>query len=369
MEPIQLTIEGCRARQRRVADALAAANFDVAVLATAENVQYLTATRPHWLLHSLVMVDATGHTTLVCPNSIPDHVAADEILTYEAQWHSTLRQTQPAAAAMMLRDAVGPLSGKVAVEAELPVATLESLGLADLHHTGDVQPIMRQLRRCKDADELALIGRSIECTHAMYQTARQILEVGVNELEMYSQLQRTAVQLAGEPLTASGNDYQCNSPGGPPRNRTAGDGELYILDLGAAYRGYWADNCRTFAVNGSATDPQQAAWEAVVAALRHVEATVKPGKSCGELFNEVQAMLDGHRRGAFFHHLGHGFGLFPHETPHLNPNWDDTFQEGDVFTAEPGLYYDELRAGIRLEENYRVTARGVEKLTRFPLEL
>ena len=38
------------------------------------------------------------------------------------------------------------------------------------------------------------------------------------------------------------------------------------------------------------------------------------------------------------HHLGHGVGLQPHEFPHLNPNWDDTLVEGEVFTIEPGLF-------------------------------
>jgi len=73
--------------------------------------------------------------------------------------------------------------------------------------------------------------------------------------------------------------------------------------------------------------------------------------------------------GGFSHHLGHGIGLYPHEAPHLNPNWDDRFEEGDVFTVEPGLYSDELRGGIRLENNYRVTAGGVELLTEFSLSL
>jgi Xaa-Pro aminopeptidase len=61
--------------------------------------------------------------------------------------------------------------------------------------------------------------------------------------------------------------------------------------------------------------------------------------------------------------------LFPHEAPHLNPNWDDVFEVGDVFTAEPGLYAPELRAGMRLENDYLVTETGVELLSDFPLEL
>jgi Xaa-Pro dipeptidase len=40
-----------------------------------------------------------------------------------------------------------------------------------------------------------------------------------------------------------------------------------------------------------------------------------------------------------------------------------------VFTVEPGLYTPELRAGIRLENDYLVTDRGVELLSDFPLDL
>ena len=80
-------------------------------------------------------------------------------------------------------------------------------------------------------------------------------------------------------------------------------------------------------------------------------------------------MLAGLSPWLFNHHLGHGVGLAPHEAPHLNPNWDDTFQAGDFFTAEPGLYHEELRAGMRLEQNYVVTDSGVKLLTDWPLEL
>ena len=104
--------------------------------------------------------------------------------------------------------------------------------------------------------------------------------------------------------------------------------------------------------------------------FEHLERTVKPGKSCAELFHEVQEILGEAPVGIFNHHLGHGIGLFPHETPHLNPNWNDTFEVGDVFTAEPGLYDEKLlRAGMRLENDYLVTETGVENLSPFPMEL
>ena len=51
-------------------------------------------------------------------------------------------------------------------------------------------------------------------------------------------------------------------------------------------------------------------------------------------------------------------------------NWDDTFEVGDVIAVEPAVYADdELRAGIRLENNYLVTETGVELLSDFPLGL
>jgi Xaa-Pro dipeptidase len=95
---------------------------------------------------------------------------------------------------------------------------------------------------------------------------------------------------------------------------------------------------------------------------------VKPGKRCREFFEEVSAMFEESGM-QLTHHLGHGIGLFPHEAPHLNPNWDDNFQEGEVFACEPGFYARQYREGIRIENNYLVTKTGVELLSDFPLDL
>lgn len=364
-----LSVELCRLRQQRVCALLERLRLDRAIFLTHENIQYLTGFRPHRLMQAMLCLEQSGRCTLAAPNEEPPVAAVDQCVTYPAQWLCTLRQEQLNSAAEALRASVGVAdicgTGVEGSAAGFPALSLmSSAGLPV-----DLEPEIWKLRRCKDADELQMIRKAVACTEAMYRRAREIICPGISELEVYNQLHAAAVHEAGEPLTALGNDFQCGSPGGPPRNRTARDGELYILDLGPAYRGYYADNCRTIAVNGQPTDEQFRAWSAIVSVLQMVEQTVRPGVSCRDLFQTAKAILDDCHPDAFIHHLGHGFGLFPHEAPHLNPNWDDEFQLGDCFTAEPGIYVPQLQAGIRLEQNYVVTADGVECLTGFPLEM
>jgi Xaa-Pro aminopeptidase len=203
----------------------------------------------------------------------------------------------------------------------------------------------------------------------MYERAREIVRPGVNEVDVYAELQAVAVRTLGEALTYFGQDFRSAARGGLPRNRVAQAGELYILDLGVGFRGYYSDNARTLAVGGAPSAAQRRAWQAVLDVFPLVESTVRPGASCRTLFEAVATQLDESRPWQFLTHLGHGVGLAAHEGPHLNPHWDDTFAEGDYIAVEPGLYHDELRYGVRLEQNYVVTAGGVELLTPWPLEL
>jgi Xaa-Pro dipeptidase len=142
-----------------------------------------------------------------------------------------------------------------------------------------------------------------------------------------------------------------------------------ILDLGVGFRGYYSDNARAIAVGGEPTDAQQRAWQAIIDVFEQFQSTARAGVSCRKLFEAAERQLGEFEPWVFKHHLGHGVGLAPHEGPHLNPRWDDTLAEGDFVTVEPGLYHDELRAGIRLEQNYVVKQGGVELLTDWPLEL
>lgn len=367
MTQYNIDISACRGRQQRLLAEMRRLNLDLAIVATTEHVQWLAGPKFAWTFQPAAALTSDGKLTLVAPNKPPETAAADEVVTYAAQWHSTLRNDQRQASNEALLKALAgkPKPSRVGVEFSTCGPRLaEALGGVAV----DIEADIYRLRRRKDPDELARLKKAIAGTGKMYARAREIVAPGINELEVFNQLQAVAVEEFGEMLTGTGNDYQSGARGGPPRNRRAEAGELYILDLGPAFRGYFADNSRAIAVS-SVTDEQQTAWTYIMQVFAHLEKTVRPGKSCKELFNEVQAILDASPHGEFNHHLGHGIGLFPHEGPHLNPFWDDTFEVGDVFTAEPGLYAPELKVGMRLENDYLVTPTGVELLSDFPLEL
>jgi Xaa-Pro dipeptidase len=357
-----------RGRQQRLLVEMRKLDLDLVIVARTEHVQWLTGPRFGWVYEPLAALWKDGSCTLVAPNEPPKVHAADAVTTYEAQWLCTLRNDQrEAAVAALLKSLAGQGEARrIGVEFSCcPLHLTRQLG----GELVDIEPKLFQLRRRKDPDELARIQHAIGATGAMYAKAREIMRPWLDELEMFNTLQTTAVDYLGEMLTGTGNDYASGEKGGPPRRRKTEPGELYILDLGPAFRGYFADNCRAIAVDGRPTPQQQAAQRHIADVFQIVTETVRPGASCRELFHTVSRHLAEFSGAVFDHHLGHGIGLFPHEAPHLNSSWDDVFEEGDVFTCEPGLYGPALRAGIRLENDYRVTATGVELLSPFPLEL
>ena len=101
-------------------------------------------------------------------------------------------------------------------------------------------------------------------------------------------------------------------------------------------------------------------WSRIDSLFAILEDAIRPGVDPKEMFILADEYLRWEGFSGMIHHLGHGIGLRVHETPELNPRYDAIFEEGDVITVEPGLYSEELKAGIRLEENYLVTTDGVE---------
>ncbi len=361
-----LELGQCRKRQSSLLAEMARRGIDQVLVTRADTITWLTGVYLGPLLESAAVLDAEGSLTLCLPTRKAETpAAADRVVSYEAKWLSTMRNDQAEACVAALLMELSPRRTAGAEFSKYNRHAAERW----LCDWVDVEPAIWQLRRRKHADELTLLAFANEANRQMYERARDIITPGLNELDLYCELYRVAVESLGEPPTYFGQDFRCAARGGSPRDRKCEAGELWILDLGVGYRGYYSDNARTIAVGGEPTAAQQQAWQLLVDVFPVIAQFVKPGASCKQLYETVLAQLKPSEPWLFNHHLGHGVGLAPHEGPHLNPNWDDTFAEGDFFTAEPGLYHDDLKAGIRLEQNYCVTDDGVELVTDWPLGL
>ena len=231
-------------------------------------------------------------------------------------------------------------------------------------------PPIRQLRRSKLPDEIALIERGVHGCEAAYAAARAAVGPGRTE---WTRMSIFTPRPPGPWASRSANSETIFRPEHPAdrlaiaRCRRANcfpsifpwsfavTGRIFVPHF---LRRRPADGCTISDSHRRAAD-----------ALGYVESTVRPGTNCRQLYLDVANQLKNPRGRVFPHHLGHGIGLSADEAPRLNPHWDDVFQEGDVFTAEPGLYAEELRGGVRLEKDYLVTAEGVRPLSGFPLDL
>lgn len=185
---------------------------------------------------------------------------------------------------------------------------------------------------------------------------------------------------AGSFIFAPGRD------GGFPHSRgEAGDelrlGQAIVFDYfpNEIGGGYFHDMTRTWSL-GYATPEVQAAYDQVMASFEIAEDNFRVGMPTKALQESVQDYFEslGHptSRSApgtatgYVHSLGHGVGLNIHERPSIGHLSKDTFQAGNLFTIEPGLYYPERGFGIRIEDTLLVTDTGeLASLTPFKKDL
>jgi Xaa-Pro aminopeptidase len=90
-----------------------------------------------------------------------------------------------------------------------------------------------------------------------------------------------------------------------------------------------------------------------------------PGASLAELDRRIRAGIEeAGYPGQPSHPICHGVGARAHEPPYAHQAGGGEIREGMVLAIEPGIYW-EGGGGLRLEDNFLITAGGAEKLSPF----
>ena len=167
MSSYETDFDACRGRQGRLIEHMQASGIDAAIVTQTEHVQWLVGPRFPWTMQAAAVLRVDGHLTLAAPKKPILKAAADEVVSYEAQWHSTLRNDQRQACMEVLEQAVGgKLNGnRIGVE----YSCFGRHGTFGERELVDIEPTLYRLRRRKDADELARIRKAIAGTGKMYE--------------------------------------------------------------------------------------------------------------------------------------------------------------------------------------------------------
>src|SRR6476659_9022785 len=136
------------------------------------------------------------------------------------------------------------------------------------------------------------------------------------------------------------------------------EGEPVLFEIWVCADGYWADHTKNLVVGE--LKPEYAELEARLMEI-YGEAldAIHPGAPMAELDRQIRERI------APTHPICHGVGARAHEPPYPHQAGGGEFAEGVVLAVEPGIYW-EGGGGLRVEDNFLITADGLEKLSSFP---
>ncbi len=230
-------------------------------------------------------------------------------------------------------------------------------------------------RLFKSREDIAKIKRAIEITEKTYNYITTNVRHWMYEYEIEAMI---AYQFRLHRGTEAFPTIVASWPNACTLHYTAHDcrlkeWDLILLDFGIEIDGYGADISRTFPVSWTFSPRQQLLYDAVCDVKMFAEQTLKPGmtrkawniwvkeymyRQCENLGLPNIEKYTPLTNPYFPHSIGHFLGLDTHDI------WDSDMPlvAGMVLTIEPGIYIRHESIGIRIEDDYLVTANGCERL-------
>ncbi len=144
------------------------------------------------------------------------------------------------------------------------------------------------------------------------------------------------------------------------------EGEPVLFEIWVCADGYWADHTKNLAVGELKPEYAELEQGLMEVYARAVDRLV-PGGSTSDFDRAVREEIAAMGYpGQPTHPICHGIGARAHEPPYPHQASEGfEFAEGMVLAVEPGVYWPG-GGGLRVEDNFLVTAGGPEKLSPFP---
>jgi Xaa-Pro aminopeptidase len=267
----------------------------------------------------------------------------------------------------LLADALieaGVSEGRIAIELDYVPAMdflrlRERLPSARFVHARD---LYFRVRMIKSEAEIAILKQIGTLTEQVVADVIGGVRPGVSEQRVGAEIMTRMLEAGADAVSYQvGSGARSGIINCKPTDKIIETGDVVRIEVLGDKNGYRSNVTRTL-VMGKPSDEQKRIWSVLIGARNTCEAMLKPGTRVPDLWN---AYLSVCRQGGIepsLKFLGHGIGRTIHEEPYLTETREVTLAPGVTHTMEP-LYMMPGRMGFHVEDMYRITATGSEKIT------
>jgi Xaa-Pro dipeptidase len=373
------------AKLARVRALMAERELDALVVRAPDNVLYLT---DYWCMkgYDLAIFPREGEPVLVVLEPQADEAAggwAGEVRLFAGYDERDARP--PTARAVEVAQAIVRERGYERVGLELSLGTQASDRMVgepttfthDFFHAfgaevADATPLLVEARAIKTEQEIERMRLANDLAAEAMEQVRGLIRPGMRESEVGALWEgyvhgagtgyRGKVELArGFSLVWSGPGIKTFTATG---SRPVVEGQPTLFEIWVCCDGYWADHTKNLCP-GELEPRYVELLETLLAIYGEAVSYVHDGAELAGLDQLIRDRIAAAGYpGQPSHPICHGVGARAHEPPYAHQAGVGVMREGMVLAIEPGIYWPE-GGGLRLEDNFLVTADGCEQLGSF----
>ena len=372
------------AKLERVRALMGERGLDALVVRAPDNVLYLTN---FWGMkgYDACVFPREGEPTLICLEASAEDAA-------RTAWTSDVRLFQgyhaadprpPLARVLELAQQAAIGSARIGLELSLGTqasdrmvgepTTFTAGWFSAFGEAEDATPLLADARARKTAQEVERMRLANDIAAAAMEHCKLVLEPGMSEAQIAAEwegfVHGEGTGWEGKVDLALGFSLVWSGPGiktfTATTSRPVVEGEPTLFEIWVCADGYWCDHTKNL-VAGELTQPYRDLESGLMGVYEDAVAFCRPGASLAELDRRVRAGINALGfPGQPSHPICHGVGARAHEPPYAHQSGGGEIAEGMVLAIEPGCYI-EGGGGLRVEDNFLVTADGAEKLSPFP---
>ena len=371
------------AKLERVRALMAEQELDALVVRAPDNVLYLTN---FWGMkgYEVAVFPRAGEPTLIALEPSADDVARSA-WTEDVRFFAGYHPSDPRPPTMRALDLAREASrdyGRVGLELSLGTQASDRMvgepttftkAWFDAWSDGaDAAPLLSAARAIKTPQELERMRIANEIAADAMEHVQANLRPGMMESQAAALwlghvhgegTARSDVDLAlGFSLVWSGSGIRTFTA---TSDRPVQANQPTLFEIWVCADGYWCDHTKNVCP-GELEPRYDDLLDQLLAVYARAVDHLRPGAELAELDRLVRAGIEeAGYPGQPSHPIAHGVGARAHEPPYAHQAGGGTVETGMVLAIEPGIYWPE-GGGLRVEDNFLVTAGGAEKLSSYP---